>query len=74
MIGYSFAFTADFQKAISAASRMTYIFERKSKVEVNPSAGLKLVDNIGNINMNDAEFSYPTRCTFIDLLWISSSF
>ena len=63
MIGYSFAFTADFQKAISAASRMTYIFERKSKVDVHPSAGLKLVDNIGNINMNDAEFSYPTRYT-----------
>ena len=61
MIGYSFAFTADFQKAISAASRMIHIFERKSKVDANPSAGLKLVDEIGNISMKDAEFSYPTR-------------
>ena len=61
MIGYSFAFTGDFQKALSAASRMIHIFERKSKVDTNPSAGLKLVDDIGNISMNDAVFTYPTR-------------
>ena len=61
MIGYSFAFTADFQKALSAASRMIHIFERKSKVDTNPFAGLKLVDDIGNISMNDAVFAYPTR-------------
>ena len=61
MIGYSFAFTADFQKALSAASRMIHIFERKSKVDTNPSAGLKLVDDIGNISMKDAVFAYPTR-------------
>ena len=61
MIGYSFAFTADFQKALSAASRMIYIFERKSKVDTNPFAGLKLVDDIGNISMEDAVFAYPTR-------------
>ena len=61
MIGYSFAFTADFQKALSAASRMIHIFERKSKVDTNPSAGLKLVDDIGNISMSDAVFAYPTR-------------
>ena len=61
MIGYSFAFTSDFQKAISAASRMISIFERHSKVDANMNEGIKLVDEIGNINMKDAEFSYPTR-------------
>ena len=61
MIGYSFAFTADFQKAITAASKMIQILERKSKIGADPSAGLDLTDSMGNITISDAVFSYPTR-------------
>ena len=61
MIGYSFAFTADFQKAITAASKMIQILERKSKIGADPSAGLQLTDSMGNITISDAVFSYPTR-------------
>ena len=61
MIGYSFAFTADFQKAITAASNMIQILERKSKINADPSAGLQLTDSMGNISLSDAVFSYPTR-------------
>ena len=61
MIGYSFAFTADFQKAITAASNMIQILERKSKINADPSVGLQLTDSMGNISLSDAVFSYPTR-------------
>ena len=61
MIGYSFAFTADFQKAITAASKMIQILERKSKIGADPLEGLELTDSMGNITISDAVFSYPTR-------------
>ena len=61
MIGYSFAFTADFQKAITAAFKMIQILERKSKIGADPSSGLQLTDSMGNITVSDAVFSYPTR-------------
>ena len=61
MIGYSFAFTADFQKAITAAFKMIQILERKSKLGADPSSGLQLTDSMGNITVSDAVFSYPTR-------------
>lgn len=61
MIGYSFAFTSDFQKALSAASAMIQILDKKSKIPADASAGLQLPNSIGSVTITDAEFSYPTR-------------
>ena len=61
MIGYSFAFTSDFQKALSAASAMIQILDKKSKIPADASAGLQLPNSVGSVTITDAEFSYPTR-------------
>ena len=61
MIGYSFAFTADFQKAITAASRMLAILVRRPKMEAGAEVGLQLPENVGNVRLQDAKFSYPNR-------------
>merc|ERR1719402_1642011 len=61
MIGYSFAFTADANKALVAAGRVFLLIDRKPLIDVNPSAGLKTNSIDGNIDIKDAEFRYPTR-------------
>ena len=61
MVGYSFAFTADFNKAMVAASRVFKLIDRKPQIDTNPTAGLKLDQIHGNVKIEDAEFTYPTR-------------
>ena len=51
----------DMNKAFEAAEQIFGVIDRKSEIEPNPSAGLKLDENRGNIKVNDAVFSYPTR-------------
>ena len=61
MVGYSFAFTADFNKAMVAAARVFQLLDRKPLIDTNPSVGLKLNQVEGNVKLSDAEFTYPTR-------------
>ena len=61
MIGYSFAFVSDFNKAMVAAARVFQLLDRKPLIDANPSSGLKMDDVHGNVGVTDAEFHYPTR-------------
>jgi ABC-type bacteriocin/lantibiotic exporter with double-glycine peptidase domain len=61
MVAYSFAFVADFNQAMVAASRVFQLLNRKPCISTNPNVGLKLNEVAGNIVIKDAEFSYPTR-------------
>merc|ERR1719483_1975780 len=61
MVGYSFAFVADFNKAMIAAARVFQLLDRKPLIDTNPAVGLKLNEVEGNVVLKDAEFSYPTR-------------
>ena len=61
MVGYSFAFTADFNKAMVAAARVFQLLDRKPLIDTNPSAGLKLNQVGGNVKLKEAQFTYPTR-------------
>merc|ERR1712226_1247184 len=61
MVGYSFAFTADFNKALAAAARVFHLLDRKPLIDTNPAIGLKLNQVEGNVDLKDAEFTYPTR-------------
>merc|ERR1719480_219468 len=61
MIGYSFAFVSDFNKAMVAAARVFQLLDRKPLIDTNPSAGLKVNDVQGNVEVKEAEFHYPTR-------------
>jgi hypothetical protein len=42
MVGYSFAFTADFNKAAVAAARVFNLLDRKPLIDDSESAGLRL--------------------------------
>jgi len=61
MIGYSFAFVSDFNKAMVAAARVFHLLDRKPLIDANPSAGLKVNEVQGNVDVKEAEFHYPTR-------------
>ena len=61
MIGYSFAFVSDFNKAMVAAARVFQLLDRKPLIDANPSTGLKVNEVQGNVDVKDAEFHYPTR-------------
>lgn len=61
IFGYTFLFTGDLHKALNAISRLMEVIERKPEISLDPSEGLTLVANIGNLYMKDVEFSYPTR-------------
>merc|ERR1719150_827082 len=61
MIGYSFAFVSDFNKAMVAAARVFQLLDRKPLIDANPFSGLKMDDVHGNVGVTDAEFHYPTR-------------
>jgi len=63
MIGYSFALTADFNKAMVAAGRVFNLLDRKPLIDARPSTGLKLPSVEGNIDFKEADFFYPTRPT-----------
>ena len=61
MIGFTFAFVSDFNKAMVAAARVFHLLDRKPLIDANPSTGLKMNDVNGNVDVKDAEFHYPTR-------------
>lgn len=61
MLGQAFAFSGDFNLAVSAASRVFHLLDRKAKIDANPSVGLKLGQVDGRVEVKEAEFSYPTR-------------
>ena len=61
IFGYTFLFTGDLLRAINAVSRIIKVIDRKPEINLDPSEGLTLVANIGNLYMKDVEFSYPTR-------------
>ena len=61
MIGYSFAFVSDFNKAMVAAARVFQLLDRKPLIDANPSTGLKVHEIQGNVDVKEAEFQYPTR-------------
>ena len=60
IIGWSFLFTSDFQVAITAANKISRLLRRQPRIDCGAEGGLTMED-IGNINIRDAEFSYPNR-------------
>merc|ERR1711953_1087761 len=54
-------FTADFNKALAAAARVFHLLDRKPLIDTNPAIGLKLNQVEGNVDLKDADFTYPTR-------------
>ena len=61
MIGFTFAFVSDINKAMVAAARVFHLLDRKPLIDANPSTGLKMNDVNGNVDVKDAGFRYPTR-------------
>jgi len=61
MIGYSFAFTGDINKAFVAAGRIYRMLDRVPLIDSGDSTGLRLGEVKGNIDLKEANFSYPTR-------------
>jgi ABC-type multidrug transport system fused ATPase/permease subunit len=69
MVGYSFAFTADFNKAAVAAARVFNLLERKPLIDTSENVGLRLGTGAGeadtavtgNIRLKNGKFHYPTR-------------
>ena len=51
----------DMNKALEASSQIFGIVDRKSRIDPNPYAGLKMSSTIGKVSVQDAVFSYPTR-------------
>ena len=63
MVGISFQGLMDMNKAFEAADQIFGIVDRRPNIDTNPSAGLKLNEVKGNVDFENAEFSYPTRKT-----------
>jgi ATP-binding cassette subfamily B (MDR/TAP) protein 1 len=68
MVGYSFAFTADFNKAAVAAARVFNLLDRKPLIDDGEGTGLRLglagdrdESVTGNIRLTGGQFHYPTR-------------
>ena len=61
MIGYSFAFTSDFNKALIAASRVFQLLDRQPLIDGSNSAGLQVGVVGGKVVVKDVGFSYPSR-------------
>jgi ATP-binding cassette, subfamily B (MDR/TAP), member 1 len=62
MIGHTFAFTADFNRAVAAAGRVFHLLDRRPQIEASTTAGLLLNSPItGRVELDKVEFSYPTR-------------
>ena len=51
----------DMNKAFESAEQIFSIIDRKSEIDPDPSAGLKLNEIKGSIDIENAVFSYPTR-------------
>ena len=61
MIGFSFAFTSDFNRALVAGSRVMALLDRRPAIDSNPTAGLRLAQVGGNLRLAEAEFFYESR-------------
>ena len=60
-IGMSFSFVMDFNLAFAAAEAIFKLLDRHPLIDANASAGLVLPDLDRDIQLTEAEFSYPTR-------------
>jgi hypothetical protein len=61
MIGFSFAFTADFHNAIIAGGRIMNLLDRRPAIDDNPAAGVRLPKVGGNVGLKEAGFFYESR-------------
>jgi len=61
MIGISITALMDVNQGFAAAADIFQILDRKPAIETNPNAGLKLDNVLGNADIVNGEFSYPTR-------------
>jgi ATP-binding cassette subfamily B (MDR/TAP) protein 1 len=61
MIGFSFAFTSDFNRARVAGGRVMALIGRRPVIDCNPAAGLRLANVGGNIGLSEAQFFYESR-------------
>jgi len=61
MVGMSFSSLMDIQTLFLAAEKIFDVLDRKSKIDTNASAGLRLEVMKGNTDIIEGEFSYPTR-------------
>ena len=50
-------------KAFEAAEQIFSIVDRKPEIDPNASAGLRMNEIKGNVDLDAAEFCYPTRRT-----------
>merc|ERR550534_2931187 len=60
-MGNAFAFTGDLNSALAAAARIFSLLDRRPTIGCDPSQGRKLKEVEGNIDLRQAEFSYPSR-------------
>jgi hypothetical protein len=61
MIGHTFALTADFNRALAAASRVFRLLERGQRSS-EASNGFRLCSSVrGLVGLDKVRFSYPTR-------------
>ena len=61
MIGFSFAFTSDFNRAAVAGGRIMGLLDRRPAIDSNPAAGVRLPKVAGNVGLADAGFFYESR-------------
>jgi len=61
MVGMSFSSLMDLQTLFIAAEKIFEVIDRKTKIDTNDSAGLRLEALKGNTEIIEGEFSYPTR-------------
>ena len=69
IIGWSFLFTSDFQVAVTAANKICRLLRRQPRIDCEAEGGLTMEEDIGNINIRDAEFSYPNRKIRINIFY-----
>ena len=61
MVSQAMALTPDFHKALSSSTRIFNLLDRKPLMDSTGQSGLRLNSIGGNIELNEAEFSYPLR-------------
>ncbi|XP_039599196.1 phosphatidylcholine translocator ABCB4-like, partial [Polypterus senegalus] len=60
-VGRSSSSAPDFAKATVSAQRIFALLEKKPKIDIYSTEGLKLDHFDGNIEFQDVHFAYPTR-------------
>ena len=61
MIGFSFAFTSDFNRGAVAGGRIMALLDRRPAIDSNPATGVCLPRVAGNLALANAEFFYELR-------------